>query len=411
MDNSIRILIGLGLGLFAGILHSINNGQILPALPVLIEPIGTLWVNAIRMTVIPLVASLLITSIAGNKQGDLVAKLGGKTIGLLVLMIMAVCLYTITLSPFFLSFLQIDPVAAAALRESTGAVASIPELPPFRDWLIKLIPTNPLKAASDSDMLPLLVFTSLFSLALLKIKAEEIKVMISFFVVLKKAMFVLIEWIMLIAPIGVFALVFPLAAKMGLSAATILGGFILITCGLITLLTILLYPLATFFGNLSFSEFVRSAAPAQLIGFSTRSSVAALPATFAATNNLKIHSEVSGLVLPIAVSLFRFASPLARTTGTYFIAILYGIDLSPLDLLVIVSVIGVLSFYSPGIPSSGLFIMAPIYHSLGLPVAGIGILIAVDLIVDMFLSASNVTANITVAALLTRNDRKKNRHM
>jgi len=411
VDNSIRILIGLGLGLVAGILHSINNGQILPSLPELIEPIGTLWVNAIRMTVIPLVASLLITSIAGNKQGDLVAKLGGKTIGLLVLMIIAVCIFTIILSPQLLSFLQIDPVTAVALRESTGAGTSIPELPPFRDWLIKLIPTNPLKAASDSDMLPLLIFTSLFSMALLKIKAENLKVMIHFFMALKEAMFVLIEWIMLVAPIGVFALVFPLAAKMGLSTATILGSFILITCGLITLLTMLLYPLATLFGNISFSTFARIAAPVQIIGFSTRSSVAALPATFAATNNLKINPEVSGLVLPIAVSLFRFASPLARTTGTYFIAILYGIDLSPLDLLVIVLVIGLLSFYSPGIPSSGLFIMAPVYHTLGLPVAGIGILIAVDLIVDMFITASNVTANITVAALLTRNDRKRNKQI
>ncbi len=410
MDNSVRILIGLALGLFAGTLYSINNNQILPILsnlPELIEPIGTLWVNAIRMTVIPLVVSLLITSIAGNKHGALIAKLGGRTISLLVLMIIAVCIYTIILSPFLLSFLHIDPDAAESLRESAGAAAAIPEMPPFRDWLIKLIPTNPLKAASESDMLPLLVFTGLFSMALLKVKTEELKVMISFFVVLKEAMFVLIEWIMLIAPIGIFALVFPLAAKMGMSAVTVLGTFILITCGLITLLTILLYPLATLIGNLSFSEFVRFAAPAQIIGFSARSSVAALPATFAATNKLKINPEVSGLVLPIAVSLFRFASPLARTTGTYFIAILYGIKLSPMDLLVIVSVIGVLSFYSPGIPSSGLFIMAPIYQSLGLPVAGIGILIAVDLIVDMFLSASNVTANITITALLSRNDRKR----
>jgi len=407
VENSVRILISLGLGLLAGIGHSIYGGQILTTLPELIEPIGTLWVNAIRMTVIPLVAALLITSIAGSNQSDLIAKLGGKTISLLVLMILAVCTFTLILSPTLLSLIHIEPEAAIALRESAGTSASIPDLPPFRDWLIKLVPTNPLKAATDSDMLPLLVFTGLFSLALLKIKSEESEMMVNFFIALKSAMFVLIEWIMLVAPIGVFALVFPLAAKMGLSIATILGTFILITCGLITLLTALLYPIATLLGNLSLSSFVRSAAPVQVIGFSTRSSVAALPATFAATNNLKINSEVSGLVLPIAVSLFRFASPLARTTGTYFIAMLYGINLSPMDLLVIVLVIGLLSFYSPGIPSSGLFIMAPIYHSLGLPVAGIGILIAVDLIVDMFITASNVTANITVAALLSRNDRNK----
>jgi proton glutamate symport protein len=229
--------------------------------------------------------------------------------------------------------------------------------------------------------------------------------MIDFFVALRDAMFVLIEWIMLIAPIGVFALVFPLAAKMGISAATILGSFLLVTCGLIILITMLLYPIAVVFGKIPLAAFVRAVAPVQVIGFSTRSSVASLPATYSATNTLKINPDVSGLVLPIAVSIFKFASPLARTTGTYFIALLYGIELSSIDLIIIVMAIGLLSFYSPGIPSSGLLIMAPIYHSLGLPVAGIGILIAVDLIVDMFLTAANVTGNVTVAALLTRDDR------
>ncbi|MFV2032485.1 MAG: dicarboxylate/amino acid:cation symporter [Gammaproteobacteria bacterium] len=405
MDNSVRILIGLGIGLLAGAMHSVNGGQLLPTAPELIEPLGTLWVNAIRMTIIPLVVSLLITSIAGSKKGGLVAKLGGKTISLMIFMIIVACTYTLMLSPILLSFIEIDPAVAMALRESAGTASTIPNLPPFRDWFIHLIPTNPLKAASDSAMLPLLIFTSLFSLALLKIKEEALRVMIDFFVALRDAMFVLIEWIMLIAPIGVFALVFPLAAKMGISAATILGTFVLVTCGLVILLTMLLYPVAVVFGRIPLAAFIRAVAPAQVIGFSTRSSVAALPATYSATNTLKISPDVSGLVLPIAVSLFKFASPLARTTGTYFIALLYGIELSSTDLVIIVMAVGLLSFYSPGIPSSGLLIMAPIYHSLGLPVAGIGILIAVDLIVDMFLTAANVTGNITVAALLTRGDR------
>jgi proton glutamate symport protein len=142
-----------------------------------------------------------------------------------------------------------------------------------------------------------------------------------------------------------------------------------------------------------------------VIGFSTRSSLAALPATFAATKALDISDNVAGVVLPIAVTLFKFASPIARTAGTYFVASLYGIELSFLELFVIAAAIGLFSFYSPGIPSGGLLIMAPVYVSLGLPVAGIGILIAIDLIVDMFITASNVTANITAAALLSRHER------
>jgi Na+/H+-dicarboxylate symporter len=127
---------------------------------------------------------------------------------------------------------------------------------------------------------------------------------------------------------------------------------------------------------------------------------------FTATENLDFSPKVSGLVLPVAVSIFKFASPVGRASGTYFIALLYGIDLSPTDIVVIAGAIGLLSFYSPGIPSGGLLIMTPLYVSLNLPVEGIGILIALDLIVDMFITPANVTANLTVAAMLTRPDRQ-----
>ncbi len=114
---------------------------------------------------------------------------------------------------------------------------------------------------------------------------------------------------------------------------------------------------------------------------------------------------MTGVVLPIAVSLFKFSSPIGRITGTYFIAKLYGIDLGPGEILAIAAAVGLLSFYSPGIPSGGLLIMTPVYVSLGLPVQGIGILIALDLVVDMFITMTNVTANVTVTTVLTRGDR------
>lgn len=149
----------------------------------------------------------------------------------------------------------------------------------------------------------------------------------------------------------------------------------------------------------------RACAPAQVVGFSTRSSLASLPATIAASENLGLSPGVSGLVLPFAVSLFKFASPVGRASGTYFIARLYGIELGPAEIAVIAAAIGLLSFYSPGVPSGGLLIMTPLYAALNLPVEGIGILIALDLLVDMTITPTNVTANLTVAAMLTRSDR------
>ncbi len=186
----------------------------------------------------------------------------------------------------------------------------------------------------------------------------------------------------------------------------VLASFIIIACGLLIVATILLYPAAAIFGGVTVQQFAKAVAPVQIVGFGTRSSLASLPATFVATKALGISDRVSCLVLPIAVTLFKYASPIARTTGTYFVASLYGIELGFLELLIIVSAISLLSVYAPGIPSGGLLIMAPVYVSLGLPIAGIGILIAVDLIVDMFITVANVTANVAATTVLSRDERQ-----
>ena len=404
MNLSIRILLGLGLGLLLGVLVSLSENSQLISVPQYVEPIGALWINAIRMTVIPLLMALLITAIAGQKNTGLVAQLGGKSLGVFILMILASCIFTLLLAPVLLSFVQIEPqVSQSLLIDSDTAVNT--ELPPFRDWLVGLIPTNPFRAANDNAILPLLVFTGLFGASLQFIKSEQKQTILSFFEAIKSAMFVLIGWIMAVAPIGIFSLVFPLTVTLGVSVITALGTFIMIACGLISVMTLLLYPVACTFGRLPFNIFVKALAPVQAIGFSTRSSLASLPATIAATEELGISSKVSGMVLPLAVTLFKFASPIARTTGTYFIANLYGVNLDFHELALIALAIGLLSFYSPGIPSGGLLIMAPIYTLLGLPVAGIGLLIAVDLIIDMFITVANVTANVTVAAILSRSER------
>jgi len=404
MSASTRILIGLGMGLIGGISFSLLDISADSLLPSIIEPIGTLWVNGIRMTVVPLLMALMITAIAGQETTGTVAQLGGKTMALFVTMIVASSLFTFLVAPPLIAMLNIDPEASRSLLErTTTATVSSSELPPFRDWLVALVPINPIRAAVNNAILPLMIFTGLFSMALLKIGAKERAAIVSFFTAIKDTMFVLIAWIMLLAPVGIFALVFPLAATLGVSAISVLGSFIVIVSLLIVVFTLALYPLAVYVGRIPLRDFTRALAPAQIVGFSTRSSLAALPASFTATEALGISSRVSGMVLPIAVTLFKFSSPIGRTAGTYFVASLYGIDLSIYELFIIAAAIGLFSFYSPAIPSGGLLIMAPVYISLGLPVEGIGILIAIDLIVDMFITAANVSANVTVAAILSRN--------
>ncbi len=253
-------------------------------------------------------------------------------------------------------------------------------------------------------MLPLIVFTVAFAFALTRVPGAGRETVTRFAVAVKDTMFVLIRWILELAPIGVFGLVLPLAARMGAAAAGALGYFVLVASALVTVAMLALYPVTAALSRVSLGRFARAALPAQIVGFSTRSSLASLPAMVDATERMELPPKVTGLVLPVAVSIFKFSSPIARIAGTLFVARLYGIELGVPEIAAIAGAIGLLSFYSPGIPSGGLFIMTPVYMSLGLPVEGIGLLIAVDLIPDMFITAANVTADMTAAALLSRSD-------
>jgi Na+/H+-dicarboxylate symporter len=185
-----------------------------------------------------------------------------------------------------------------------------------------------------------------------------------------------------------------------------MGYFVLVACGLITISLVALYPVAGWFGGVSIRQFARACIKPQAVGFSTRSSLASLPAMLEASDKeLGLDSRVSGIVLPVATAVFKYASPIARITGTIFVARLFGVDLGVVGIAVIAVAIAALSFYSPGVPSGGLFVMTPVYLALQLPVEGIGLLIALDLIPDMFITTANVTADMTVAVVLG-NDRR-----
>jgi Na+/H+-dicarboxylate symporter len=216
-------------------------------------------------------------------------------------------------------------------------------------------------------------------------------------------MLIIVEWLLVMAPVGVFFLVLPLAARAGVDLVGAMGWFVVVACGLITVTLVALYPVARWFGGVPVAQFARACMKPQAVGFSTRSSLASLPAMLeAADKDLGLDTRVSSVVLPVATALLKYASPVARITGTLFVARLYGVELGVGEVAVIAAAIAALSFYSPGVPSGGLFVMTPVYLALQLPVEGIGLLIALDLVPDMFITTANVTADMTVAAVLGR---------
>lgn len=399
MNLSFRILTGLLLGSIAGLMISRSNSALFVNLPGLLAPLGSLWVNAIRMTIMPLLMALVVVAIAGQGRSGRVLAIGGKTLSLLVGLILLSSLFALLFAAPLIGLLEISSENSNVVLASSQVTAERAPLPPFKDWLIGLIPANPFAAAANGDILPLMIFTVVFSLALIQIDERLAKNVVTFFEATKQALLVVIAWIMELAPYGIFALVLPITANLGTESVRLLGTFILMVCGLIVLLSACIYLGLWVLGH-DIKKFAKTMAPVQVIGFGTRSSLATLPATIAASEILGVSQKTAGLVLPAAVTLFKFASPLARTAGTYFIAALYGIDLTVSEFVVIALAVGLLSFYSPGIPSGGLLIMTPVYLALGLPVEGIGLLIAIDLIVDMFITAANVTANLGVTMMI-----------
>jgi Na+/H+-dicarboxylate symporter len=400
MSLTARVLVGLVAGLVIGVIISLTQHPASLAAVSVVEPIGALWVNAIRMTVIPLVVSLLVTGVASTSARS-AGSIGGRALAFFVVLVAGSALLAAVAAPPLLSLGSFDSEAFAALRET--ATATQVELPPFREWIVNLIPANPIRAAADGAMLPLIVFTAILALAILRLEGEHKQTLVGFFDAVSRAMLVIVNWILLVAPIGVFCLVLPLAARTGIDLIGAMGVFILVACGLVTVALLALYPVAVLGGGISLKRFARACAPAQAVGFSTRSSLASLPAMLeAAEDDLELAPQVTGIVLPVAVALLKYASPPVRITGTIFVAHLYGIDLGVVEIATIAAALGALSFYSPGIPSGGLFIMTPVYIALGLPVEGIGLLIALDMIPDMFITWANVTADMTVAVVLGR---------
>lgn len=399
MSLATRVLLGLAAGLALGLLLAGAEGGWAATVVAWIEPLGGLWVNAIRMTVIPLLVSLLLVGItsAGSREA---VRLGGRTLAWFVGLVAVSAAIGGALAPPLLRLLGAD---AAGLPELAGrAAATDVTLPPFRDWVVGLLPANPVAAAAEGAILPLVLFTALFGLAATGIADEHRERILGAGQAVADTMFVIIEWILAAAPLGVFALTLGLAFQTGPAIVAAVAGFLVTACGLVGLATVLLYPLVALRSPFDVRTFGRAALQPQAVGFSTRSSLATLPVLLEeAEKTLRIPAQVAGLVLPTAVSVFKYASPVVRITGTFFVATLFGVELGLLEWSAIVAGVGALSFYSPGIPSGGLFVMAPLYQAFGLPIEGIGILIALDIVPDMFITASNVTANLAVAAVLT----------
>jgi Na+/H+-dicarboxylate symporter len=218
-------------------------------------------------------------------------------------------------------------------------------------------------------------------------------------------MMMLVRWIVKVAPIGVFALVLPLAARAGTTLAGAIGFYILAYSVTSLVAAALLYPVVAIVGRIPIRRFARAALPAQLIAFSSSSSIASLPALVeSAEDGLGLPAPITGFALPLAVSMFKIAAPVSWTIGALFIGWFYGVPLHARELAMIAFAAVFLAFAAPGIPRGAFIMLTPLFLAVGLPAEGLGILIAVDAIPDTFATVLNVTGDLAAAALVARSD-------
>ncbi len=413
MSLTTQVLIALGAGFALGIPLAGSESAVAVGLLAVLGPVGTVFINAIRMTVIPLVVSTLISGVTSAPDPRSVGRIGARAIVLFVVVVAGAAAFAVLLGSPLIALIPLDPTAVNALRSgvangATAAAESARSIPSAGEWLVSLVPANPIRAAADGAMLPVIVTSVAFAVALMQVAADRRAAVVRVVEGVMDASLALVRAILRFAPIGVFALAVPLAAKMGTSALGAILGYIVIVSGICVLFWIVaLYPAAVAFGRVPLRTFARAALPAQTIAFSGRSSLAALPAMLESVRDtLRLPAAIGSFLIPLASSMFRAGAGIGQTVGVIFLARLYGVDLGPAELLTVAVTATVTSFSVPGVPGGSIIIMVPVLMAAGIPVEGVGILLGADTIPDMFRTTTNVTGHMTAAVILARGEQE-----
>ena len=405
---TILSLAGLASGLVLGMLGQSSGSSAIAALSAVLEPFGNIWVAALQILVLPLVITHVLAAVVGAGDRDPVGSLGARAIALFVGMLAIAGVFTVVVAPPLIRVmapaaprLDVTIPAEVAARATGGGDLSLAE------WLSGLVPTNIFEAAARGDLLPILVFTALFGMAVRRLDEEYREPIRRIVQGAAEAMLGCVRWVLSVTPVAVFILTLSFSLQAGGAGAQMLGAFALVVSGLMLLFTALLYPLSALLGGTGITRFARAVAPAQLVAVSTRSSLASLPALVeGAREHLRLPAPATSFVLPLSVSVFKLNRTISSPVKLLFLAHAYQVSITPQTMVVFLLTVMLLSFTSAGIPNGGAaFKTLPAYLAAGVPIEGVIILEAVETIPDIFKTLLNVTGDMSVATILTRQRR------
>ncbi|WEJ99239.1 MAG: dicarboxylate/amino acid:cation symporter [Candidatus Sphingomonas phytovorans] len=403
MSQATRILLALVLGLAIGIGLATSSPTTAEDGLVVAQPIGTAWLNALQMTIVPLVVSLLITGVAATAEAARAGRVAGRALGLFIGLLWFFSAFAAILTPLLLGWFPLPTDAATALRAALGATAPVGPVPPFADFIVSIVPTNPVTAAATNAFLPLIVFTMVFAFALTRLPAEPRELLTKFFQAVADVMLIIIGWILWLAPIGVLALAYVVGAKAGTAAFGALLHYVVIISSIGILVWIAAYPIGAIGGRIGLARFARATGPAQAVAISTQSSLASLPAMLRGAEGLGVPVATSGVVLPLAVAIFRVTGPPMNLAVAIYVAYWFGVPLGPAQLAAGVAVAAITTMGAVSLPGQISFVtsIAPICIAMGVPVAPLGLLVAVETIPDIFRTLGNVTMDLATTVTVS----------
>ncbi|MBV8159167.1 MAG: dicarboxylate/amino acid:cation symporter, partial [Dyella sp.] len=365
-----------------------------------------LWLNALQMTVVPLVFALVVVGVNTASDAAASGRIARRAIVAFILILVGGALFAAAAAPRLFSLFSHNDELTHAL-ESAVATHAAPATTGvgWAEWFNGIVPSNAIMSAAQSAMLPLVVFALFFGFGLTRIDAERRQLVIHFFQAIADTMIVIVRWVLWVAPLGVFALILAVCARAGLHMLSALGIYVLVECLLYLAVTLLMLPVAVLWGGESLRRFVPALVPAQIVAASTQSSLASLPAMLeSAERRLGYPSQVNALVLPMAVSLFRLTSPVQYVVSACFIAWAYGIDVGAAQLAAAALLAVVISLGSVGLPGAVSFMATnlPVSQAMGVPVGPLGLMLAVDALPDALATLGNVTADLTATSVVAR---------
>lgn len=400
-----KVVIGMGLGIVLGLFFNLSglnaDGSFVNTYIVdgVFHVIGKMFVNALKMLVVPLVLFSLICGVCGIGNLNTLGRVGSKSFALYML--------TTAIAITIAMTIALTTGIGEGMNLAGTASFTAKEAPPLTDVFINIIPSNPVKSMANGDMLPLIFFSILIGISMLMV-GKKAKGFIEGAEIANEIMMKMVNIIMAAAPYAVFALIAKSMANLGLELLGQLVGYVLVlVSALFVHLFVTLMLILKMFSGLSPRLFLKKIRSAQVFAFSTASSNATIPVTLrAVTERMGVNNSVASFTVPFGATINMDGTAIMQGVATVFIANIYSADLGTAEYITVILMSVLASIGTAGVPGVGLIMLSMVFAQVGLPIEGIGLILGVDRLMDMIRTAVNVSGDAVVSTIVAKSEGK-----